>query len=110
VGLIFGCAAALSTNGALLLGFETLARRVELGGDGGNTATQLASKRATSAAPQMKAIRMVELPPVVIVGRRLTPATDLTRPKEAPQVAARPEPVVPDRAYAVATPATVARR
>ena len=72
VGAVVAATAALSLNGALLSGFDTVARRA--------TQTELAAQKASQgsqdtpqAAMQKREVRKVELPPVEIVGRRLPP-------------------------------------
>ena len=87
VGAVIAATAALSLNGALLSGFDTVARRV--------TQTEVAAQKAMQgvegaqqAAVQKREVRVVELPPVQIVGRRLPPDTQMASRESPPTVAA----------------------
>lgn len=79
VGAVVATTAALSLNGALLSGFDTVARRA--------TQTELAVQNSMQgvrdtqqSAMQKREVRMVELPPVQIVGRRLPPDAEAFAP------------------------------
>ena len=87
VGAVVAATAALSLNGALLSGFDTVARRA--------TQTEVAAQKARQgieatqqAAIQKRQVRVIELPPVQIVGRRLQPDTQMTGRESPPAVAA----------------------
>ena len=74
VGAVVAATAALCLNGALLSGFDTVARR----GSMAEVAAQkvkpeVGDARQAVAVVQKNEVRMIELPPVQIVGRRLSP-------------------------------------
>ena len=87
VGAVVAATAALSLNGALLSGFDTVARR--------GTQTEVAAQKARQgieatqqAAIQKREVRVIELPPVQIVGRRLPPEAQVAIQESPPAVAA----------------------
>jgi hypothetical protein len=105
VGTVAAATAALSLNGALLSGFDTVARRGP--GADAEVAAQMAANKAIpgietalQAAVQKREVRRVELPPVQIVGRRQAPdvqmattagpsvAIGTAKPAPAPEAAA----------------------
>ena len=72
VGAVVAATAALCLNGALLSGFDTVARR----GFIAEVAAQKVKPEvgdAQQAVVRKNEVRMIELPPVQIVGRRLSP-------------------------------------
>ena len=87
VGAVVAATAALCLNGALLSGFDTVARR----GSMADVAAQKAKPEvgdAQQAAAQKNEVRMIELPAVQIVGRRLPTDVQMANQESPTSVAA----------------------
>ncbi len=83
VGAVVAATAALTLNGALLSGFDTKARRATQTEVAGQKARQ-GVEAAQQTTVQKREVRVVELPPVQIVGRRLPPDTQMATQESLP--------------------------
>jgi hypothetical protein len=115
VGTVAAATAALSLNGALLSGFDTVARRgpgadAEVAAQMAIPGIENAPQAAVQAAVQKKEVRRVELPPVQIVGRRQPPDVQMatTAGPSGPTGTAKPAPAPEAAASAPLTEETTA--